>query len=198
MIHPHTQLKLINETIGFGVVATKLIPKGTITWVLDDLDQKLDEYYVNSLDQLRKEQVIKYTYRDRNGKYILSWDLERFINHSFDYNCITTAYDFEIAIRDIYLGEEITDHYGSLNVDEPFECLRESNRKIAKAMPDDLLNYYQEWDQQIAEAMRYFNQVEQPLKHLINKNYIDKVVAVAEGKEIMDSVILCYFDRSQQ
>jgi hypothetical protein len=39
MIHPDTELRFINEKIGHGVVATKFIPKGTITWVLDKLDR---------------------------------------------------------------------------------------------------------------------------------------------------------------
>ena len=38
MIHPDTELQFINDKIGYGVVATKLIPKGSITWALDKLD----------------------------------------------------------------------------------------------------------------------------------------------------------------
>ena len=40
MIHPDTELQFINDEIGHGVVATKLIPAGTITWVLDKLDRE--------------------------------------------------------------------------------------------------------------------------------------------------------------
>jgi hypothetical protein len=75
MMHPHTKLGFVNETIGYGVFATQFIPKGTIVWVLDDLDYKLDEAYVNSLDPLRQKQVRKYTFRDSKGKYILCWDI---------------------------------------------------------------------------------------------------------------------------
>ena len=39
MIHPHTELRFINDEIGHGVVATQFIPAGTITWVLDELDR---------------------------------------------------------------------------------------------------------------------------------------------------------------
>ena len=31
------------------------------------------------------------------------------VNHSFKSTCMSTAYDFEIAIRDIYPGEQLTD-----------------------------------------------------------------------------------------
>jgi uncharacterized protein len=39
MLHPHTELRFISETMGSGVFAARLIPKGTITWVRDDFDQ---------------------------------------------------------------------------------------------------------------------------------------------------------------
>jgi hypothetical protein len=39
MIHPDTELRFINNIIGYGVVAKNFIPKGTITWVQDDLDK---------------------------------------------------------------------------------------------------------------------------------------------------------------
>ncbi|MHC5084588.1 MAG: SET domain-containing protein, partial [Planctomycetota bacterium] len=33
MIHPDTELRKVNETIGYGVFATRHIPKGTILYV---------------------------------------------------------------------------------------------------------------------------------------------------------------------
>ncbi|WP_257009391.1 SET domain-containing protein [Bacillus sp. 7884-1] len=75
MIYPHTALRYINDQIGFGVFATKFIPKGTITWALDELDQVLDPAILNSLDEYRSKIVKKYSYRNQEGKYILCWDL---------------------------------------------------------------------------------------------------------------------------
>ncbi len=196
MMHPHTELRFINESIGYGVFATKLIPKGTITWVLDELDQKFDESYVFSLDPLLQERLIKYCYRDNEGKYILCWDIARYVNHSFNSSCIATPYKFEVAARDIYPGEELTDDYGYFNLDRPFYCFPEPGCSRTRVMPNDILRYYKEWDQKAADAMRYFNRVEQPLKHLIEHKFIDKVNAIALGKERMDSILLCYYDRS--
>lgn len=194
MLHPDTQLKWIDETIGFGVISTQFIPKGTIVWVLDDLDQRLDSSYVNSLDELRKQDVLKYSYRDRTGQHILCWDLGRFINHSSNPNMGCTAYEFELAVRDIYPGEELTDDYGCFNLDEPFECLRNEGFRT-KIMPDDILRMYPEWDRNASEAMMSFNKVRQPLKHLISDKYIEKVMAVALGTEQMDSNLNNYWDR---
>jgi uncharacterized protein len=197
MMHPNTCLGFVNEAIGYGVFATQFIPKGTIVWILDDLDQKLDESYVQSLDLLRQKVVLKYSYRNNEGKYILCWDLGRFVNHSFKANCLPTAYDLEIAGRDIYPGEQLTDDYGYLNLDEPFNCFQEEGILRTQVTPEDMLLYHQDWDRQAADAMRYFNRVEQPLKHLINQKFIDKINAVAEGREPIDSAIANYYDKSK-
>jgi uncharacterized protein len=197
MMHPNTKLGFVSPEIGYGVFATQFIPKGTITWVLDDLDREIDESYLYSIDKMRRETVLKYAYRNNCGQYIFCWDIARFVNHSFNSNCISTAYDFEIAIRDIYPGEELTNDYGYFNLDEPFDCLPETGTSRTKVMPDDILHFYQEWDEKVFEAIKYFKQVEQPLKSLINSKYFQKVNAIIEGKERMDSILSCYYDRSQ-
>jgi len=195
VIHPDTELRFINDEIGFGVFAKKFIPKGTIVWAKDDLDHTLDESWVNSLEPIRRKQVLKYSYRDRKGNYILCWDIGRFVNHSFHSSCIDTAYDFELAARDIHPGEELTDDYGFLNLDEPFNCLPEEGSTRQRVMPDDFLNYYKEWDQKAMEAIKYINKVEQPLLHLLNSEVIRKVNAIAEGREQLDSILCNYYDR---
>ncbi|MBD2186360.1 SET domain-containing protein [Planktothrix sp. FACHB-1355] len=198
MIHPHTELRYINKIIGYGVFATKLIPKGTITWVLDELDQRFSPSYILSLNPILREKLLKYCYRDNEGTYILCWDIGKFVNHSFNSSCIGTAYKFELAVRDIHPGEELTDDYGYLNLDKPFYCFPEKGSPRTKVMPDDILQYYPEWDKKAVEAMNYFNQVQQPLKGLINHKYLDKVNAVAEGKEEMDSILNVYYERSKK
>lgn len=195
MMHPDTEIGFVNETIGYGVFATKFIPKGTITWALDDLDQTFNESYVNSLNLIQRRTLLKYCYRDNRGNYILCWDLGKYVNHSFNANCITTAYEFEVAIRDIYPGEQLTDDYGYLNLDEPFSCVPEPNSYRTKVTPDDILYFYQEWDEKVAEAIKYFNKVEQPLRSFIQSNFVNKVNAAALGKESLDSIITCYYER---
>lgn len=195
MMHPDTELGFVNETIGYGVFATKFIPKGTITWALDNLDQTFNESYVNSLNIIQRRNLLKYCYRDNRGDYILCWDIAKFVNHSFNANCLSTAYEFEVAIRDIYPGEQLTDDYGYLNVDEPFSCVPELNSSRTKVMPDDILYFYQEWDEKVAEAMKYFNHVEQPLRSLIKTNFVNKVNAVALAEKPLDSIRTCYYER---
>ena len=195
MMHPHTELRYIDEKIGFGVFATQFIPKGTLTWALDDLDQILGPEAVDALDEDRKKLVLKYSYRNQNGKYILCWDNGRFVNHSFHANCIGTAYEVEIAVRDIYPGEQLTDDYGSLNVDEPFDCLPEEGTDRTRVMPGDLIEYADTWDAQAIEAFRSYNAVEQPLAHLIRPEFREKVAIAAREHRLVDSIRAIYYDR---
>lgn len=195
MIHPHTELRYINDEMGFGVFATKFIPKGTITWALDELDQVLESSEVKKLDEYRKKIVNKYSYRNQDGKYILCWDLGRYVNHSFHANCLGTAFEFEVAIRDIYPGEQLTDDYGTLNIDVPFECLEEEGTDRRIVYPDDLLKYHEEWDQKVIKAMKHFYDVEQPLLHLIQPEYMEKVRKAATEQILTDSIKNIYYDR---
>ena len=51
MIHPHTELKFVHEQIGHGVVATRFIPKGTVTWVQDELDRVFTSASIDGLNK---------------------------------------------------------------------------------------------------------------------------------------------------
>lgn len=114
MIQPHTELRFISDEIGHGIVATQFVPKGTITWVQDKLDMVYTQVQVDEMSDYYKNIIDYYTFRNQKGEHILCWDLAKYVNHSFKSNCLTTPYDFEIAIRDILPGEELTDDYGYL------------------------------------------------------------------------------------
>jgi len=193
MIHPHTELKFISPEIGYGVVATRFIPKGTITWVFDPLDQVFTPGEVAKMAPAFQEKIFIYSYRDHDGNFVLCWDNSRFVNHSFHSNCMSTAYNFEIAVRDIHPGEELTDDYGYLNVTEPFLCLPEPGTSRTMVMPDDLVNFHELWDAQLKEAFKDFNKVAQPFLEFIDPAYKDKVNEIAMGRAEMDSILSCYY-----
>ncbi len=193
MIHPWTELRFINDAIGYGVVATRFIPKGTIIWAFDKLDREFTPNQMSQLAPIYKDILIKYCFRNSKGHQILCWDNGRYLNHSFHSNCMTTPYDFEIAIRDIKAGEELTDDYGYLNIEEPFRGIEEGTRRKI-VYPDDLVRYHKTWDKQLIKAMKHINKVEQPLQQLLTQETWEKAVAIAEGREEMDSILNCYYD----
>ena len=193
MIHPHTALRFISDDVGHGVVATRRIPQGTITWALDALDRVMEPAEVEALGPLYRERLDHFTFRDDEGRYVLCWDAARYINHSSRANCLTTAYDFEIAIRDIEPGEQLTDDYGTLNLDRPFRCLPEPGTRRTLIQPDDLVRYHAEWDGLLREAFPHLLTVEQPLMALLPPDVQAKAAAIARGEEEMDSILTCYY-----
>ena len=129
MIYPDTELRPVDPRVGMGVVATTGIPKGTITWVRDELDQTFSQRQAlasctNCFGQLFTNTPIV----SGTGEYVLCWDHGRFINHSCDPNCMAPGFDFEIAIRDIEPGEQLTGDYATYNLETGFQVLLRRER----------------------------------------------------------------------
>jgi hypothetical protein len=193
MIHPDTEIRFINDIIGYGVVAKKLIPKGTITWVQDDLDQIFTPKRARQLSPLMQDYLETYCFTNGDGNKVLCWDNAKFVNHSFNSSCMSTAYDFEIAVRDIHPGEQLTDDYGYLNVSEPFEVVDEgTERKIV--YPDDILHFHPKWDQMVKDCFWDIKNVRQPLQKFIPEETLAAFRNAMSGNAELRSLLTCYFD----
>ena len=183
MIHPHTEVRFVNPTIGYGVFATQDIPFGTIVYVKDRLEIELSQAAFNTLDENHKAIAEKYSYIDENGIRILSWDHAKYVNHRCDCNTISTGYGFEIAIRNIGKGEEMCDDYGLFNLEDtiPIACGCVHCRKALR--PDDIENYHQAWDQKIMPALGKITDVHQPLMKYMDDNTRNRLRAYLCGEE---------------
>jgi hypothetical protein len=197
MIHPHTSVQFIDEAKGYGLFATHRIPRGTITWTLDHLDRVITPAEMDSHDQRYRDILMKYSFRNNRGEYIFCWDNGRYINHSFNSNCCLTPYNFEIAIRDIEAGEELTDDYGYLNIIEPFEALPEGGDRTV-VYPDDLLRYAEYWDGRLQQAFPDMQQVEQLLHPFLEPDVLRAVQEICNGQREMLSIRHCYYNNPQQ
>jgi len=196
MIHPHTAVKYIDDEKGYGLVATRPIPRGTITWTLDHLDRVIPQEEMARQDPRYHDILMKYSFRNNRGEYIFCWDNGRYINHSFNANCCLTPYNFEVAIRDIDEGEEITDDYGYLNIIEPFAVSAEGGERSV-VYPDDLLRYAGIWDKKLATAFPDMALVEQPLLVFLEPEITRILQDIAEGHEEMLSIRTCYYEGPQ-
>lgn len=180
MIHPHTELRFISEEIGYGVVATEWIPRGTIAWTKDDFDQCFTPEQVRSMEEHYQRIVSKYCYIDARGQFVLCWDHARWVNHSCEPTLRPAGYDFEIAVRDIRPGEELTDDYGSLNLQYDFMCACKLPTCRKVILPTDLETYAASWDQAVADAFRLISKVPQPLWPLVKEKR--EIEAVLRGE----------------
>jgi uncharacterized protein len=193
MLHPHTELRFVSEDIGYGIFATQDIPKGTITWVKDQLDRVISKSELQLFTPSNLENFLKYTYRDKNGDYFFCWDLTRYVNHSYYPNSMITGLGFEIAIKDILKGDEITNDYGTFNIIEPFVCANGPHSRES-VKPDDLKRFYKVWDEQIYEAMMFHNIVTQPLEKFLTKEQNERLDKIHGGEMQMPSILENYFE----
>lgn len=102
---------------GVGLIADQFIPKDAIVWMHDDaIDRVYLQQGLNALS-IRARETIR-TYGWREGKYyIYPGDNARFTNHSKDPNCGPGLNDVSVALRDIQIGEEITENYSLFDED---------------------------------------------------------------------------------
>lgn len=165
-MHPHTKVQFISDEVGHGVIATAFIPKGTVTWVQDPLDRVFTPEQVHSLPTESQDLLEYFAFRNSMGNMVLCWDHARYVNHSFRSNCLSTVFDFEIAVRDIHEGEQLTDDYGYLNLNAPWKPMDEGTRR-KWVRPDDSVRYAPIWDRTLNQAMKRLEKVNQPLMHWI-------------------------------
>ena len=188
MIHPNTELKYIEDTVGYGVFATHDIPEGTIVYVKDSLELVISptDYLMHSNDV--KEMVDKYSYMDQNGDRIVSWDFAKYVNHCCNCNTISTGYGFEIAIRDIKKGEQITDEYGIFNLDSEMVLLCGEPDCRKTIGPNDFDAYYKDWDKKIVKSIGKLFQVDQPLMAFVESETRNELNTFFENPESYKSV----------
>jgi hypothetical protein len=192
MLHPDTELRFVDSTIGYGVFATRLIPRGTITWVRDRLDQAFTPEAIAAFPTHYRDTLLKYTFIDARGHFVLCWDLARFINHSCDATCRSAGYEFELAVRDIHPGDELTDDYGSLNLDCDFPCSCGTPECRGVIRPRDLLQYADAWDRDVADPFRLIPRVAQPLWPFCDEQ--TAIMAALEGRTPIASVRANYVE----
>lgn len=112
---------------GLGVFTLEKIEKGAIIWGFDScLDQIMTKETYSKLNKLEKEFVDHYGYFSTVSKsYILCLDSAKYMNHSSTPN--TTSHyisnsqgddleGFDIATRDIEVGEELTCDYATFDL----------------------------------------------------------------------------------
>ncbi len=182
MIHPHTRLVTIDGVVGSGVIATRRIPRGTITWVMDELDQAFTGVDMDALPQAYEELFDRWTFHDGRGRRVLCWDLGRYMNHSCEPNCGGSEFWFEVALRDIEVGEQLTNDYATLYMrsSEGFDCRcgAESCRGVVShaQVPHAIAAVRH----QLREALAEIHLTDQPLLSLLQRDWIER------AKEALD------------
>jgi hypothetical protein len=178
MLHPHTKLAHIDDRIGYGVVATRLIPEGTVTWTLDPLDQRIPAAKLNDLDESLKRVLEHYAYFDHRGDYILCWDFARYVNHSCTPTTLAPGIDVEIAVRDIQPGEQLTGDYAAYNLEHELACCCGSPQCRGVIREADFDRLAEKWDTQLRDSVQRVTHVSQPLwSHISDRDVLLQAAA---------------------
>lgn len=170
MLHPHTRLQYINDDIGYGIFATEMIPAGTISYVKDELEICLAPDHAIHAIPAYADIINKYAYREPGGELVIGWDLSKYVNHSCNANTLSTGYGFEIAVRDIQPGDQLTDDYGLLNIDYAMACSCGHSACRRQVLPNDAEHHWIAWDQNVTSALASLLSVPQPLMELLDTN----------------------------
>ena len=194
MIHPHTALRYINQEIGYGVVATRFIPRGTLTWILDTFDYVFTLEQVRAMDPTSQDIVAHYAYINAAGNFILCWDLGRYINHSCHPTSLGIGENVEVAVRDIHPGEQLTSDYGMLNVTADLHCQCGASTCRGRIHKDDLLHHWQDWDALVSATLALVTHVPQPLWPFLPAPA--RLLAILQQKEPLPSHLHAYSSQS--
>ena len=180
MMHPHTDVRLINPQMGYGVFASQFIPRGTIIYVRCGIDRAFAPDDPMLSDPRYADVLEKYTYTEPTGMRVLCWDIGKYVNHCCHPSTLTTGYGFEVALRDLEPGDEITDDYGIFNCGIPIPLLCETAGCRGMLVPGDFDLHVDSWDERIREALAFVPEVDQPLGDLLPtqtaadlKHYLD-------------------------
>lgn len=163
MIHPFTELRFIGEPVGYGVFATEWIPEGTILYVKDALEIEVSPETLPTHTPEMQAVIEKYSYIDERGYRIISWDFAKYVNHCCRCNSMSTGYGFEIALRDIAPGEEITDEYGLFNLTQEMQLLCPNSDCRCVIRPGDFEQYGHAWDERVRASLPRVFEVAQAL-----------------------------------
>lgn len=163
MIHPNTELRTVSPEVGVGVFAKGFIPKGTITYVQDLLEIVVPQDSPILKNPMLKQVIDTYAIITADGKYELSWDYAKHMNHCCHYNTLTTGFGFDVAIRDIQPGEQLLCDYGMFNVDYSMDliCHFEDCRK--KVRTSDFDACLDRWEADVQATLPLVRTVPQPL-----------------------------------
>lgn len=173
MIHPEIKLQFINDQLGYGIFASKFIPKGTIVWTQCKMDRFYTLEEIQNLPESYWSIINRYVYVTPSGHFVLNWDHARFQNHSCEPNTIALNLHCDVAIRDIEPGEEITADYGTFNlyIDLTCHCKSPSCRHVIKGQ--DVFEHHGKWDALVEQTISEVGKVSQPLmSYLMDKKYL--------------------------
>lgn len=178
MIHPRTEVRAVSLEVGLGVVATALLPRGTIVWVRDPLDGGWRIEDVMIWPEAYRP-LLYQTCFVLGAEVVQPWDHARYMNHSCDPSCAGTEHGFEVALREIAPGEPLTNDYDgfALRGEPPFLCTCGAPSCRGRDVFQAPAAARQRRADDLVHALADVTRVPQPLATLLQPGQLDRAVA---------------------
>ncbi|MDG1242596.1 MAG: SET domain-containing protein [Opitutae bacterium] len=174
MVLPSLRIQWLSDEKGYGLIATEFVPKGTITYCQDSLDIVIPQGDISKYSGVLRDSIYKFAYEPPTGEMVLGWDHAKYINHCCLANTLSTGYEFEIAVRDIEVGEELTTDYRLFSKHNTFHVVCRNEHCPQSAM--DALPL-KDIDARIQSALSSYSSVEQPLGFLVATDTLERLNA---------------------
>jgi uncharacterized protein len=192
MIHPDTELQFISGDVGYGVFATRPIPRGTLVWTLCHFDQIYTPEQVARLTKPYQDLIDRFAYINPDANYVLCWDAGRYVNHSCDPTMLPVGRDFEVLVRDIAPGDQLTCDYAGCNLANTLSCRCGASNCRGAIGGADVLTLCDKLDRTVSAAMQLAHQVRQPLLDFAQDRAL--FIEYANGKRAVPSQREHYVD----
>lgn len=172
MVLPSLRIQWISDEKGYGLFASEFIPKGTVTYCQDSLDIVISPSELQKHHQAIQDSVHKFAFEPPSGDMVMCWDHAKYINHCCQANSLSTGYEFEIAVRDVQVGEELTTDYRLFSKYNKFDFVCD-DPQCPRSRMDQLP--LQEIDSKIQAALTHYSEIEQPLSFLVPPPILEKL-----------------------
>jgi hypothetical protein len=119
--------------------------------------------------------IDRWTFHDGRGRRVLCWDHGRYLNHSCEPNCGGSEFWFEVALRDIEPGEQLTNDYATLYMrpSEGFDCRCGAPSCRGAASDEKLPLAIATVNEQLRQALDNLVSVPQPLSALLRADWLE-------------------------
>ncbi|MDO9035173.1 MAG: SET domain-containing protein-lysine N-methyltransferase [Methanoregula sp.] len=149
---------------GKGLYARQRVPKGTIICFESAGYRVIPAEEYETMSESAKEHV----YRRDDGTYIAPSDDSKYFNHSCDANVLDSRLGFDIVVKDIQKGKEVTYDYRAFSFKEmQCHCGAKNCCKFITyehPVPEKLRLF---WAKKVDSALRQVNKVTQPLQEKV-------------------------------
>lgn len=134
MIHPDTSVLWTSDEIGYEVVATRRIPRGTLVWVFDRLDTLVWRDEALCFDAVRRVVLERYGHRLGGGDWVLCWDDARLIVESPQPSLRRVGRSGMVARYDLRPGDRLTIDSVDESAEHELEALGVAARGVAQPL----------------------------------------------------------------